>query len=231
MVTGSRILAVWRRQPLWFAGGCANDRRGEKRLCGKFEPLSSEPGALAPLMIKASSWPGSGAAKRAVTRCYRYRPSGQRRQRAGVGTTLHKGYRLPEPTRWADAVASERPRSCAIQQISPNSGKLRIISDLRTQHVTKPNSSASGAPGKWQHVTFMACLCERMYPNYAVSVSKLVLVMGKFTAVFSISLGNADRQRRKSKFRQPTGEIEEAIPSADDFDLYGVYPAIEPAWR
>ncbi|MED5659215.1 DUF416 family protein, partial [Enterobacter hormaechei] len=20
----------------------------------------------------------------------------------------------------------------------------------------------------WQHVTFMACLCERMYPNYAV---------------------------------------------------------------
>ena len=20
----------------------------------------------------------------------------------------------------------------------------------------------------WQHVTFMACLCERMYPNYAM---------------------------------------------------------------
>ena len=42
----------------------------KKRLCGKFEPLSSEPGALAAADgIKASSWPGSGAAKRAVTRC------------------------------------------------------------------------------------------------------------------------------------------------------------------
>lgn len=59
----------WRRQPFWFAGGCADHWRSEKRLCGKFEPLSSEPGALAPLMDKASSWHGSGAAKRAVTRC------------------------------------------------------------------------------------------------------------------------------------------------------------------
>lgn len=59
----------WRRQPFWFDGGCANDRRGEKRLCGKFEPLSSEPGALAPLMDKGEQRHGSGAAKRAVTRC------------------------------------------------------------------------------------------------------------------------------------------------------------------
>ena len=50
----------------------------------------------------------------------------------------------------------------------------------------------------WQHVTFMACLCERMYPNYAM-------------------------------FCQQTGfgDGQEAIPSADDFDLYGVYPAID----
>ncbi len=47
--------------------------------------------------------------KRAVTVVYRYRPSGQRGQRAGVVQRCMKGYRLPEPTRWADAVASERP--------------------------------------------------------------------------------------------------------------------------
>lgn len=40
-------------------------------------------------------------------------------------------------------------------------------------------------------------------------------------------LGNADRQRRKSKFRRQLEKFEEAIPSADDFDLYGVYPAID----
>lgn len=41
----------------------------KKRLCGKFEPLSSEPGALAPLMDKGEQLAWSGAAKRAVTRC------------------------------------------------------------------------------------------------------------------------------------------------------------------
>lgn len=63
----------------------------KKRLCGKFEPLSSEPGALAPLMDKgeqlARVW-------RSKARCnplfIATLPSGQRRQRAGVGTTLHE---------------------------------------------------------------------------------------------------------------------------------------------
>lgn len=100
----------WRRQPFWFDGGCANDRRGEKRLCGKFEPLSSEPGALAPLMDKgeqlARVW-------RSKARCNPlFIATGHR---VSVDSALAwvqrcmKGYRLPEPTRWADAVASERP--------------------------------------------------------------------------------------------------------------------------
>jgi len=56
----------------------------KKRLCGKFEPLSSEPGALAPLMDKGEqlAW-----VWRSKARC---NPSGQRGQRAGVGTTLHE---------------------------------------------------------------------------------------------------------------------------------------------
>ena len=41
----------------------------KKRLCGKFEPLSSEPGALAPLMDKGEQLAWVCAAKRAVTRC------------------------------------------------------------------------------------------------------------------------------------------------------------------
>ncbi|ENN0600893.1 deoxyribonuclease V [Salmonella enterica] len=63
----------------------------KKRLCGKFEPLSAEPGALSPLMDKGEqlAW---------VQRCM-------------------KGYRLPEPTRWADAVASGRPAFVRWQEI------------------------------------------------------------------------------------------------------------------
>ena len=37
----------------------------------------------------------------------------------------------------------------------------------------------------WQHVTFMACLCERMYPNYA-ALSRRALVMVISTAAFWI---------------------------------------------
>lgn len=107
---GSRILAVLASPAIWFDGGCANDRRGEKRLCGKFEPLSSEPGALAPLMDKGEqlAW-----VWRSKARCNPlFIATGHR---VSVDSALAwvqrcmKGYRLPEPTRWADAVASERP--------------------------------------------------------------------------------------------------------------------------
>lgn len=41
----------------------------------------------------------------------------------------------------------------------------------------------------WQHVTFMACLCERMYPNYAMFCQQTGFGDGKFTVAFSISSG------------------------------------------
>ncbi|MBS0850032.1 YjaG family protein [Citrobacter sp. JGM124] len=80
----------------------------------------------------------------------------------------------------------------------------------------------------WQHVTFMACLCERMYPNYAVFCQQT-------------EFGEAQRYRRlldliwetltvkdaKVNFDTQLEKLEEAIPVADDYDLYGVYPAID----
>ncbi|XPE40550.1 endonuclease V [Shigella flexneri] len=49
---GIRTRAVWAWPPFWPADGRPNDRCGEKRLCGKFEPLAAEPGALVPLLDK-----------------------------------------------------------------------------------------------------------------------------------------------------------------------------------
>lgn len=82
----------------------------KKRLCGKFAPLDDRPGALAPLIDKneqlAWVW-------RSKARCNPlFISSGHR---VGLDSALAwvqrcmKGYRLPEPTRWADAVASRRP--------------------------------------------------------------------------------------------------------------------------
>ena len=90
----------------------------KKRLCGKFEPLSAEPGALAPLMDKGEqlAW-----VWRSKARCNPlFIATGHR---VSTDTALAwvqrcmRGYRLPEPTRWADAVASGRPAFVLWQEI------------------------------------------------------------------------------------------------------------------
>ncbi|BEA02906.1 hypothetical protein VEE15_28890 [Escherichia coli] len=46
----------------------------------------------------------------------------------------------------------------------------------------------------WQHVTFMACLCERMYPNYAMFCQQTGFGDEANLPSHSRShLGNADR--------------------------------------
>ncbi|HKS34084.1 MAG TPA: deoxyribonuclease V [Enterobacteriaceae bacterium] len=82
----------------------------KKRLCGKFELPSTEAGVVAPLIDKneqlAWVW-------RSKTRCNPLFVSTG--HRVSLDSALMwvqrcmKGYRLPEPTRWADAVASRRP--------------------------------------------------------------------------------------------------------------------------
>ena len=80
----------------------------------------------------------------------------------------------------------------------------------------------------WQHVTFMASLCERMYPNYQAfcletgfgepQLYRRILDLIWETLVVKDAKVNFDSQLEK---------LEEAVPSADDYDLYGVYPAID----
>jgi len=80
----------------------------------------------------------------------------------------------------------------------------------------------------WQHSTFMASLCERMYPNYQMfctqsgfgepQIYRRILDLAWETLVVKDAKVNFDSQLEK---------LEEAIPSAEDYDIYGVYPAID----
>jgi len=80
----------------------------------------------------------------------------------------------------------------------------------------------------WQHLTFMASLCERMYPNYQTfclqtgfgepQIYRKILDLVWETLVIKDAKVNFDSQLEK---------LEEAIPSSDDYDIYGVYPAID----
>lgn len=90
----------------------------KKRLCGAFEPLPTEQGALAPLIDKGEqlAW-----VWRSKARCNPLFVSIG--HRVGMDSALAwvqrctRNYRLPEPTRWADAVASERPTFIRWQEI------------------------------------------------------------------------------------------------------------------
>ena len=80
----------------------------------------------------------------------------------------------------------------------------------------------------WQHLTFMASLCERMYPNYQMfclqsgfgepQLYRRILDLVWETLVVKDAKVNFDSQLEK---------LEEAVPSAEDYDIYGVYPAID----
>ncbi len=82
----------------------------KKRLYGKYEGLSDEPGASAPLMDKDEQL---GWVWRSKKRCNPlFISTGHRVSADSALTWVQRcmmGYRLPEPTRWADAVASGRP--------------------------------------------------------------------------------------------------------------------------
>ncbi|MRS17445.1 deoxyribonuclease V [Enterobacteriaceae bacterium RIT691] len=92
----------------------------KKRLCGKFEPLSAEPNALAPLWDKEEQL---GWVWRSKARCNPlFIATGHRVSQDSALAWVERctrGYRLPEPTRWADAVASGRPAFLRWQAIQP----------------------------------------------------------------------------------------------------------------
>ncbi len=90
----------------------------KKRLCGRFEPLGDEVGEKQPLIDKGEQLAWVWRSKK---RCNPlFVATGHR---VSVDTALlwvqrcMAGYRLPEPTRWADAVASGRPAFARWQAI------------------------------------------------------------------------------------------------------------------
>ncbi|MBV4367361.1 YjaG family protein [Erwinia phyllosphaerae] len=80
----------------------------------------------------------------------------------------------------------------------------------------------------WQHVTFMACLCERMYPNYWAFCQQTGFGDGQlYRRILDLIWETLVVKDAKVNFDSQLEKLEEAIPVAEDYDLYGVYPAID----
>lgn len=80
----------------------------------------------------------------------------------------------------------------------------------------------------WQQITFMACLCERMYPNYAMFCENTEFAEARiYRDVLDSVWEILTVKTAKVNFERQLEKLEELFPSAEDFDFYGVYPAMD----
>lgn len=80
----------------------------------------------------------------------------------------------------------------------------------------------------WKQITFMACLCERMYPNYAMFCESTEFAEARIYKDILDSIWELlTVKNAKVNFERQLEKLEEIIPSSEDFEFYGVYPAID----
>ncbi|KAE9542045.1 DUF416 family protein [Ursidibacter maritimus] len=79
----------------------------------------------------------------------------------------------------------------------------------------------------WQHLTFMACLCERMLPNFELfcDVSKRSDQAKIFQNILNLVWEHLTVKGAKINFENQLEKLEEIIPDVNQFDFYGVLPA------
>ncbi|WP_343554608.1 YjaG family protein [Pantoea sp.] len=80
----------------------------------------------------------------------------------------------------------------------------------------------------WQHMTFMACLCERMFPNYWAFCQQTEFADPQlYRRILDLIWESLTVKDAKINFDTQLEKLEAAIPDGDDFEVYGVHPAID----
>lgn len=79
----------------------------------------------------------------------------------------------------------------------------------------------------WQHLTFMACLCERMYPNFQLfcDMTAQPKVSHCFQQILNLVWEVLTVKGAKINFENQLEKLEEIIPDVNQYDFYGVFPA------
>ena len=80
----------------------------------------------------------------------------------------------------------------------------------------------------WQHITFMAALVERMYPNYAVFCQQTDFAEPQiFRQLLDTVWEVLTVKNARIDFENQLEKLETIIPSVDEHDIYLTYPAID----
>ncbi|MEZ8028163.1 YjaG family protein [Enterovibrio norvegicus] len=80
----------------------------------------------------------------------------------------------------------------------------------------------------WQHITFMAALVERMYPNYAAFCQQTDFAEPQaFRNLLDAVWEIMTVKTAKINFENQLEKLEELIPNTEDYDIYLIYPAVD----
>ena len=81
----------------------------------------------------------------------------------------------------------------------------------------------------WQHLTFMACLCERMYPNYHLfcEITEQPQNAKVYHNILNLVWEYLAVKEANINFENQLEKLENIIPDVNDYDFYGVVPALD----
>lgn len=81
----------------------------------------------------------------------------------------------------------------------------------------------------WQHLTFMACLCERMYPNYHLfcEITEQSQNAKVYHNILNLVWEYLTVKEANINFENQLEKLENIIPDVNDYDFYGVVPALD----
>ena len=81
----------------------------------------------------------------------------------------------------------------------------------------------------WQHLTLMACLCERMYPNYHLfcQITEQPQNAKVYHNILNLVWEYLTVKEANINFENQLEKLENIIPDVNDYDFYGVVPALD----
>ncbi|HBO38948.1 MAG TPA: DUF416 domain-containing protein [Pasteurellaceae bacterium] len=81
----------------------------------------------------------------------------------------------------------------------------------------------------WQNMAFMACLCERMYPNFQLfcQVTEQQEHARIYQNILNLVWENLTIKGAKINFEHQLEKLENIIPDVNEYDFFGVVPALD----
>ncbi|MCK3658242.1 hypothetical protein A4G18_05850 [Pasteurellaceae bacterium Pebbles2] len=81
----------------------------------------------------------------------------------------------------------------------------------------------------WQNITFMACLCERMLPNFQLfcQVAEQPEHAKTYQNILNLVWEYLTVKGAKINFENQLEKLEEIIPDVNEYDFFGVVPALD----